>query len=133
MTRRKVLICACPDLAMDGRELAARLQQATSCGDTNPVLVRILALNDFHGQLGDSDAMVNNQFRDQLSKTVIFAPMDGTISSLTSEIGERSKRNPRNPSRCAGSCSGRSRALGCSRPSRCCGAGGCGVLARDVA
>ncbi len=30
-----------------------------------------------------------NQFRDQLSKTIIFSPMDGTISSLTSEIGER--------------------------------------------
>jgi HlyD family secretion protein len=30
-----------------------------------------------------------NQARDQLSKTTIYAPMDGTISSLTSEIGER--------------------------------------------
>ncbi len=30
-----------------------------------------------------------NQVRDQLSKTVIFAPMDGTISSLSSEVGER--------------------------------------------
>ena len=30
-----------------------------------------------------------DQFRDQLSKTVIYAPMDGTISSLTSEVGER--------------------------------------------
>ena len=30
-----------------------------------------------------------NQFRDQLSKTTIYAPMDGTISSLTSEVGER--------------------------------------------
>ncbi|MBI3884307.1 MAG: efflux RND transporter periplasmic adaptor subunit [Opitutae bacterium] len=30
-----------------------------------------------------------SQFRDQLSKTSIFAPMDGSISSLTSEVGER--------------------------------------------
>jgi HlyD family secretion protein len=30
-----------------------------------------------------------NQFRDQLNKTTIYAPMDGTISSLTSEVGER--------------------------------------------
>lgn len=30
-----------------------------------------------------------NQSRDQLSKTTIYAPMDGTISSLTSETGER--------------------------------------------
>ncbi|MBI2515795.1 MAG: efflux RND transporter periplasmic adaptor subunit [Opitutae bacterium] len=30
-----------------------------------------------------------SQFRDQLNKTTIYAPMDGTISSLTSEVGER--------------------------------------------
>lgn len=30
-----------------------------------------------------------SQFRDQLSKTSIYAPMDGSISSLTSEVGER--------------------------------------------
>ncbi len=30
-----------------------------------------------------------DQFRDQLNKTVIYSPMDGTISSLTSEVGER--------------------------------------------
>lgn len=30
-----------------------------------------------------------NQMRDQLSKTIIYAPMDGTISALESEIGER--------------------------------------------
>ena len=30
-----------------------------------------------------------NQFRDQLSKTTIFAPMDGTISALESEVAER--------------------------------------------
>ena len=30
-----------------------------------------------------------NQARDQLGKTVIYSPMDGTISSLISEIGER--------------------------------------------
>ncbi|HEX7631193.1 MAG TPA: efflux RND transporter periplasmic adaptor subunit, partial [Lacunisphaera sp.] len=29
------------------------------------------------------------QFKDQLSKTTIYAPMDGTISSLSSEVGER--------------------------------------------
>jgi HlyD family secretion protein len=30
-----------------------------------------------------------SQFRDQLAKTTIYAPMDGSISSLTSEVGER--------------------------------------------
>ncbi|MEI6108418.1 MAG: efflux RND transporter periplasmic adaptor subunit [Opitutae bacterium] len=30
-----------------------------------------------------------NQSRDQLSKTTIYAPVDGSISSLTSEVGER--------------------------------------------
>lgn len=30
-----------------------------------------------------------NQFRDQLSKTTIYAPMDGSISALGSEVGER--------------------------------------------
>jgi HlyD family secretion protein len=30
-----------------------------------------------------------SQSRDQLSKTTIYAPMDGSISSLTSEVGER--------------------------------------------
>lgn len=30
-----------------------------------------------------------NQARDQLAKTTIYSPMDGTISSLTSEVGER--------------------------------------------
>jgi HlyD family secretion protein len=30
-----------------------------------------------------------NQYRDQLSKTTIYAPMDGTISVLNSEVGER--------------------------------------------
>lgn len=30
-----------------------------------------------------------DQARDQLSKTAIFAPIDGSISSLTSEVGER--------------------------------------------
>lgn len=30
-----------------------------------------------------------NQFQDQLSKTTIYSPMDGSISSLSSEVGER--------------------------------------------
>lgn len=30
-----------------------------------------------------------DQFRDQLNKTTLIAPMDGTISSLSSEVGER--------------------------------------------
>lgn len=34
-------------------------------------------------------AGVLNQMRDQLAKTVIYAPIDGTISSRTSEVGER--------------------------------------------
>ena len=38
MNRRKVLICACPDLAMDGRELAARLKQVGVQADLAPPL-----------------------------------------------------------------------------------------------
>ena len=38
MTRPKVLICACPDLALDGRELAARLQQAGVQAELAPPL-----------------------------------------------------------------------------------------------
>ncbi len=30
-----------------------------------------------------------NQARDQLSKTIIYSPMDGTVSSLSCEVGER--------------------------------------------
>jgi HlyD family secretion protein len=30
-----------------------------------------------------------NQFRDQLGKTTVYAPMDGTISVLNNEVGER--------------------------------------------
>ena len=30
-----------------------------------------------------------SQVKDQISKTTVFAPMDGTISSLTSKVGER--------------------------------------------
>ena len=30
-----------------------------------------------------------NQFQDQLSKTTIYSPVDGSVSSLTSEVGER--------------------------------------------
>jgi HlyD family secretion protein len=30
-----------------------------------------------------------NQTRDQLTKTIIFAPIDGKISSLSTELGER--------------------------------------------
>jgi len=30
-----------------------------------------------------------NQFRDQLEKTTVYAPMDGTISVLNNEVGER--------------------------------------------
>ncbi len=30
-----------------------------------------------------------NQFRDQLSKTSIYAPMDGTVSSRSNEVGDR--------------------------------------------
>ena len=38
MTRRKVLICPCPDLAMDSRELAARLKQAGVQAELAPPL-----------------------------------------------------------------------------------------------
>ncbi len=38
MTRRKVLICACPDLAFDGGELAGRLQQLGVKAELTPPL-----------------------------------------------------------------------------------------------
>ena len=38
MTRRKMLICACPDLAFDGRELADRLQQVGVKAELTPPL-----------------------------------------------------------------------------------------------
>lgn len=38
-----------------------------------------------------------NQSRDQLSKTTILAPVDGTISSLSSEVGERVVGTGMNP------------------------------------
>ena len=39
-------------------------------------------------QIRRTDGLLS-QSRDQLSKTTIVAPMDGTVSSLTSEVGER--------------------------------------------
>ncbi|MFM1850534.1 MAG: hypothetical protein RIS54_218 [Verrucomicrobiota bacterium] len=39
-------------------------------------------------QIRRSEGLVS-QAQDQLNKTTIYAPMDGTISSLTSEVGER--------------------------------------------
>jgi len=39
-------------------------------------------------QIRRTDGLLS-QSRDQLSKTTIYAPVDGTISSLTSEVGER--------------------------------------------
>lgn len=39
-------------------------------------------------QIRRSEGLVS-QAQDQLNKTAIYAPMDGTISSLTSEVGER--------------------------------------------
>jgi len=39
-------------------------------------------------QIRRTDGLLS-QSRDQLSKTTIFAPMDGTVSSLSSEVGER--------------------------------------------
>ncbi|MGA9756234.1 MAG: hypothetical protein WBV23_13945, partial [Desulfobaccales bacterium] len=38
MTRRKVLICPCPDLAIDGRELAARLKEMGVPAELGPPL-----------------------------------------------------------------------------------------------
>ena len=37
----------------------------------------------------DSATGILNQARDALSKTVLYAPMDGTVSSRSSEVGER--------------------------------------------
>ncbi len=48
-----------------------------------------------HANLDNAEAQIRstqgtlNQVRDQLSKTAIYAPMDGTISSHSCEIGER--------------------------------------------
>jgi HlyD family secretion protein len=50
-----------------------------------------VAMADFdssQAQIRRTEGSVS-QAADQLSKTTIYAPMDGTISSLTSEIGER--------------------------------------------
>lgn len=41
-----------------------------------------------HAQIRSTEGLLK-QARDQLSKTIIYAPIDGTISSLTSEVGER--------------------------------------------
>jgi HlyD family secretion protein len=45
-------------------------------------------LENAEAQIRRTEGLLS-QARDQLSKTAIFAPMDGTISSRTSEVGER--------------------------------------------
>jgi HlyD family secretion protein len=45
-------------------------------------------LENAQAQIRSMDGLLS-QARDQLSKTVIYAPMDGTISSHSSEVGER--------------------------------------------
>jgi HlyD family secretion protein len=45
-------------------------------------------LENAEAQIRSMDGLLS-QARDQLSKTVIYAPMDGTISSHSSEVGER--------------------------------------------
>ena len=53
------------------------------------------ALDVAHANYDNAQAQIRstqgtlNQVRDQLSKTTIFSPMDGTISTHASEIGER--------------------------------------------
>ncbi|HEY0968710.1 MAG TPA: efflux RND transporter periplasmic adaptor subunit [Opitutaceae bacterium] len=45
-------------------------------------------LDNAEAQIRRTEGLLS-QARDQLSKTAIFAPMDGTVSSRTSEVGER--------------------------------------------
>ena len=45
-------------------------------------------LDNAEAQIRRTEGLLS-QARDQLSKTAIFAPMDGTISSRSSEVGER--------------------------------------------
>lgn len=54
-----------------------------------------LALDVAQANLDSAEAQIRrtegslNQARDQLTKTTIYAPIDGTVSSLTNEVGER--------------------------------------------
>ena len=45
-------------------------------------------VENYQAQIRRNEASLS-QSRDQLNKTTIYAPMDGSISSLTSEVGER--------------------------------------------
>jgi HlyD family secretion protein len=45
-------------------------------------------VENYQAQIRRTEATLS-QSRDQLNKTTIYAPMDGSISSLTSEVGER--------------------------------------------
>jgi HlyD family secretion protein len=45
-------------------------------------------LDSARASIHSADGMLN-QAKDQLGKTTVYAPMDGTISSRTSEVGER--------------------------------------------
>ncbi|MEI6051245.1 MAG: efflux RND transporter periplasmic adaptor subunit [Opitutaceae bacterium] len=45
-------------------------------------------VENYQAQIRRNEASLS-QARDQLNKTTIYAPMDGSISSLTSEVGER--------------------------------------------
>ena len=45
-------------------------------------------VENYQAQIRRTEASLS-QSRDQLNKTTIYAPMDGSISSLTSEVGER--------------------------------------------
>jgi HlyD family secretion protein len=46
------------------------------------------ALDAANASIASADGLLN-QARDQLGKTTVYAPIDGTISSRTSEVGER--------------------------------------------
>ncbi len=46
------------------------------------------SVENYQAQIRRTEASLS-QFRDQLNKTTIYSPMDGSISSLSSEVGER--------------------------------------------
>jgi HlyD family secretion protein len=75
-------------------ERVAKLYEQTLVAESEFTSART-ALEVARAEAENADAQIRRaegtlkQARDQLAKTTIYSPMDGTISSLTSELGER--------------------------------------------
>ncbi|MEO7411957.1 MAG: efflux RND transporter periplasmic adaptor subunit [Opitutaceae bacterium] len=65
-------------LVSDSEILAARTQMEVASANRD----------NAEAQIRRSEGLLN-QARDQLTKTVIYSPIDGKVSSLTNEVGER--------------------------------------------